>query len=71
MEIAVFKSCKTCLLNYERIISVNQLLNALEEYKFRLPFFDTPCNRKFNVQLIIDISKRSIKFYKYESDYRF
>ena len=34
---AEFKSCETVLSNYERIISVDQILNALEEVKLRLP----------------------------------
>ena len=38
-NVAVFKSCKTGLSNCERIISVDQILNALEEVKVRLPFF--------------------------------
>ena len=40
---ATFKSCKAGLSDCERIISVDQILSALEEVKVRLPFFHTPC----------------------------
>ena len=39
IKMAVFKNCKTALSNCEGIISVDQILNSLEEFKVRLPFF--------------------------------
>ena len=39
---AVFKSCKADLSNWERIISLDQILSALEKAKVRLLFFIHP-----------------------------
>ena len=38
MKMATFESCKTGLSDYERMISVDQILSAQEEAKVRLPF---------------------------------
>ena len=39
---AVFESCKAGLSNYERIMSEDQALKALEEGKIWITFFEIP-----------------------------